>query len=88
MLLSAVGAALVVVAAPQLTSARSRISMAAVEKAEALLVSKSRAPKLTLAKPPACGIRPLALENADVAHALGAEPILRNVDIEVRRGQR
>ena len=62
--------------------------MAAVEKAEALLVSKSRAPKLTLAKPPACGIRPLALENADVAHALGAEPILRNVDIEVRRGQR
>ena len=59
-----------------------------MEKAEALLVSKKRPPKLTLAKPPPCGIRPLALEAADIAHAVGAATILRNVGLEVRRGER
>ena len=59
-----------------------------MEEAEALLVVKKKAPKLSLAKPPACGIRPLALEAADVAHAVGAAVILRGVDLELKRGQR
>ena len=59
-----------------------------MERAEALVVTTKRPPKLTLAPPPACGIRPLALERADVAHAEGATPILRGVDLEVARGQR
>jgi len=59
-----------------------------MEQAEALLVAKKRPPKLSLAKPPACGIRPLALEAADVAHAVGAPVILTDVNLELRRGQR
>lgn len=59
-----------------------------MEAAEALVVTKRKPPKLTLAKPPAVGIRPLALEKADVAHAAGAAVILNGIDVEVRRGQR
>ena len=59
-----------------------------MEEAQSLLVPKKRPPKLSLAKPPACGIRPLALEGADVAHAVGAPVILRGVDLELGRGQR
>ena len=59
-----------------------------MEAAEALLVRRRKPPKLTLATPPACGIRPLALEHADVAHAVGAPVILRAVGLEIRRGQR
>ena len=59
-----------------------------MEAAEALLVVKKKPPKLSLAKPPACGIKPLALEAADVAHAVGAAVILRGVDLELKRGQR
>ena len=59
-----------------------------MEQAEALLVVKKKPPKLELARPPACGIRPLALEAADVAHAVGAAVILRGIDLELRRGQR
>ena len=59
-----------------------------MEEAQSLLVPKKRPPKLSLAKPPACGIRPLALEGADVAHAVGAPVILRGVDLELSRGQR
>jgi len=55
-----------------------------LEAAEALVVAKQRGPKLRLAQPPACGIRPLALQAADVAHALGSAPILRGVEMEVR----
>jgi len=59
-----------------------------MEQAKALVVAKKRPPRLTLATPPACGIRPLALEAANVAHAVGATVILRDVTFEVRRGQR
>ena len=59
-----------------------------MEAAEALLVTKKRPPKLTLAEPPAVGIRPLAMEGADIAHAVGAEVILRGIDFELKRGQR
>ena len=59
-----------------------------MEEAQSLLVPKKRPPKLSLAKPPACGIRPLALEGADVAHVVGAPVILRGVDLELSRGQR
>ena len=53
-----------------------------------MLVTKKRPPKLTLAEPPAVGIRPLAMEGADIAHAVGAEVILRGIDFELKRGQR
>ena len=59
-----------------------------IESAEALLVAKKRPPKLALATAPACGVRPLALEAADVAHAVGAPAILRCVDLALGRGQR
>ena len=59
-----------------------------MEKAEALVVTKRRPPRLTLAQPPACGIRPLALEGAEIAHAVGAPVILRGIEMELRRGQR
>ena len=59
-----------------------------IESAEALLVAKKRPPKLSLATAPACGVRPLALEAADVAHAVGAPVILRRVDLALGRGQR
>ena len=59
-----------------------------MEASQALLISRRRPPKLTLADPPKCGIRPLVLEGADVAHAVGAPPILREVDFELERGQR
>ena len=59
-----------------------------MEQAEALVVTTRRAPKLSLATPPAVGIRPLALSHADVAHAVGAAPILRSVNLELGRGQR
>ena len=55
-----------------------------LEAAEALVVAKQRGPKLRLAQPPACGIRPLVLQAADVAHALCSAPILRGVEMEVR----
>jgi ATPase subunit of ABC transporter with duplicated ATPase domains len=58
-----------------------------LEAAEALVISKRRV-KLTLAKPPACGERPLTLEGADVSHSEGAPAIVRGVDFEIRRGQR
>jgi ATP-binding cassette subfamily F protein 3 len=59
-----------------------------MEAAEALLVRRRKPPKLTLAQPPACGIRPLALEHSDVAHAVGAPVILHDVGFEVKRGRR
>lgn len=59
-----------------------------MESAQALVVTQRKAPKLRLAEPPACGIRPLALDAADIAHAACADPILRGVDFELRRGQR
>ena len=43
-------------------------------------------PRFALGRP-ACGIKPLALEAADVAHAVGAAVILRGVDLELKRGE-
>ena len=54
----------------------------------ALVVGARRRPKLSLAAPPACGIRPLALRSADLAHAEGAQTIIHGCDLEVGRGQR
>eukprot|EP00966_Prymnesium_polylepis_P125115 2893360-Prymnesium_polylepis.1 len=59
-----------------------------MEAAQAAVVIQSRPPKLQLANPPPCGMLPLALEGADIAHAAGAQTIVRGVDFAVGRGQR
>ncbi|KAL3929294.1 MAG: hypothetical protein SGPRY_002020 [Prymnesium sp.] len=59
-----------------------------MEAAEAAIVAKRRPPRLKLATPPACGVLPLALRGAALAHESGGNTILSDLDFEVRRGQR
>lgn len=58
------------------------------EASKALLIGEQRKPALTLAKPPSCGMAPLALRGANIRHPLGAADIISGADLEVTKGMR
>ena len=58
------------------------------EASKALLIGEQRRPKLTLARPPACGLTPLALRAANIRHPLGTADIISGADLEVSKGMR
>ena len=58
------------------------------EASQALLISEQKKPALTLAKPPACGMAPLALRGADIRHPLGSVDIISGAELEVTKGMR
>ena len=58
------------------------------EASKALLIGEQKKPALTLAKPTACGMAPLALRAANIRHPLGAADIITCADLEVTKGMR
>jgi ABC-type multidrug transport system ATPase subunit len=58
------------------------------EATQALLIGEQKKPALTLAKPPACGMTPLALRAANIRHPLGVADIITGADLQVTKGMR
>jgi len=58
------------------------------EASKALLIHEQRKPALSLAKPPACGMAPLALRAADIRHPLGVADIITGASLEITKGMR
>ena len=76
--------------ATQAKDREGKLRKLAVEQAatKALLIGEQRKPALTLARPPSCGMAPLALRGANIRHPLGSVDIISGAQLEVLKGMR
>jgi len=76
--------------ASQAADRKGKLEKLAIKQAaaQALLIGEQRKPVLTLAKPPSCGMAPLALRKANIRHPLGKQDIITEANLEVLKGMR